>query len=84
MPMIWKSVLPGLWSYAVGHVDGGEDGLPDGGCAIGSAEDTIARAGLCILTGVSFIGLAPVVLPESDYEREEREKEELLELVDAS
>jgi hypothetical protein len=26
---------------------------------------------------------APIVLPESDYEREEREKEELLQLVDA-
>jgi len=22
--------LPGLWFYAVGHVGGGEDGLPDG------------------------------------------------------
>jgi len=77
--------LPGLWSYAVGHVGGGEDGLPDGWLRyIIPTEDTNrSRWPVHPDWQVVQSAFAPVVLPESDYEREEREKEELLQLVDA-
>ncbi|HEY4032968.1 MAG TPA: hypothetical protein VGL94_03275 [Ktedonobacteraceae bacterium] len=77
--------LPGLWSYAVGHAGGGEDGLPDGWLRyVVPTEDTNrsrwpVHPDWCVVQSA----FAPVVLPESDYEREEREKEELLQLVDA-
>ncbi|HEY4035893.1 MAG TPA: hypothetical protein VGL94_18200 [Ktedonobacteraceae bacterium] len=76
--------LPGLWSYAVGHVDGGEDGLPDGWLRyIIPTEDTNrSRWPVHPDWRVVQSAFAPVILPESDYEREEREKEELLQLVD--
>jgi len=77
--------VPGLWSYAVGHVNGGEDGLPDGWLRyIIPTEDT-NRSRWPVHPDWQVIQSAfpSPVLPESDYEREEREKEELLELVDA-
>ena len=76
--------LPGLWSYAVGHVGGGEDGLPDGWLRyVIPAEDTNrSRWPVHPDWRVIQSAFAPTVLPESDSEREEREQEELLGLVD--
>ena len=76
--------LPGLWSYAVGHTGGGEDGLPDGWLRyILPTEDTNrSRWPVHPDWQVVQSAFAPVVLGESEYEREEREKEELLQLVD--
>jgi hypothetical protein len=77
--------LPGLWSYAVGHVGGGEDDLPDGWLRyVIPTEDTNrsrwpVHPDWCVVQSA----FAPLVLEESDYEREEREKEEMLQLVDA-
>jgi hypothetical protein len=77
--------LPGLWSYAVGHADGGEDGLPDGWLRyIIPTEDTNrSRWPVHPDWHVVQSAFVPDLPPESDYEREEREKEELLQLVDA-
>ncbi|HEY4032889.1 MAG TPA: hypothetical protein VGL94_02870 [Ktedonobacteraceae bacterium] len=77
--------LPGLWSYAVGHVDGGEDSLPDGWLRYVIPTDDTNRSRWPVHPDWQVIqsAFAPPVLPESDYEREEREQEELLQLVDA-
>ncbi len=76
--------LPGLWSYAVGHVDGGEDGLPDGWLRYVIPTEDTNRSRWPVHPDWKVIqsAFAPAVLPESDYEREEREEEELLGLVD--
>jgi hypothetical protein len=77
--------LPGLWSYAVGHAGGGEDGLPDGWLRYIIPTDDTNRSrwpvhpDWCVIQSA----FAPDLPPESEYEREEREKEELLELIDA-
>src|SRR2546429_9359977 len=76
--------LPGLWSYAVGHVGGGEDGLPDGWLRyiIPTEDPNRSRWPVHPDWQVIQSAFATVRLSESDYEREEREKEELLQLVD--
>src|SRR2546421_3824449 len=77
--------LPGLWSYAIGHTGGGEDGLPDGWLRYVIPTEDTNRSRWPVHPDWRVIqsAFAPVVLPESDYEREEREQEELLQLVDA-
>jgi hypothetical protein len=76
--------LPGLWSYAVGHIGGGEDGLPDGWLRyVVPTEDTNrSRWPVHPDWRVVQSAFTPDVPPESDEEREEQEKEELLQLVD--
>jgi hypothetical protein len=76
--------IPGLWSYAVGHVDGGEDGLPDGCLRYVIPTEDTNRSRWPVHPDWQVIqsAFAPTVLSESEYEREEREKEELLQLVD--
>lgn len=79
--------LPGLWSYAVGHMGGSpEDGLPDGWLryVIPSATDT-TRSRWPIHPDWSIIQSAfdPEPVEESDYEREQREREEILRDLDA-
>ena len=76
--------LSGLWSYAVGHVNGGEDGLPDGWLryVIPTEDTNRSRWPVHPDWKVMQSAFAPAVLPESDYEREEREEKELLQLVD--
>ncbi len=77
--------LSGLWSYAVGHVGGGEDGLPDGWLRYVIPTEDTNRSRWPVHPDWQVIqsAFAPLELPlESEYEREEREKEELLELVD--
>ena len=77
--------LPGLWSYAVGHVGGGEDSLPDGWLRYVIPTEDTNRSRWPVHPDWQVIqsAFAPVVLEESEYEQEEREKEQLLELVDA-
>jgi hypothetical protein len=76
--------LPGLWSYAVGHVSGGEDGLPDGWLRYVIPNEDTNRSRWPVHPDWQVIqsAFAPVVIEESDYEQEEREQEELLQLVD--
>jgi hypothetical protein len=76
--------LHDLWSYAVGHPDGGEDGLPDGWLRYVIPSDDTNRARWPVHPAWEVIQHAAdeEPLPESEYEREEREKEELLQLVD--
>jgi hypothetical protein len=77
--------LPGLWSYAVGHAGGGEDGLPDGWLRYVVPTEDTNRSRWPVHPDWRVIQSAfpPVVIEESEYEQEEREKEELLQLVDA-
>jgi hypothetical protein len=76
--------LGGLWSYAVGHVDGGSDGLPDGWLRYVIPTEDTNRSRWPVHPNWQVIqsAFAPVVLTESEYEQEEREQEELLQLVD--
>ncbi|GHO62333.1 hypothetical protein KSC_012250 [Ktedonobacter sp. SOSP1-52] len=77
--------LPGLWAYAVGHVDGGEDGLPDGWLRYVIATEDTNRSRWPVHPDWEVIQGAfqqKEELEETDYEREEREREELLQLVD--
>jgi hypothetical protein len=73
-----------LWTYAVGHPGGGEDGLPDGWLRYVIPTDDTNRARWPVHPAWEVIQRAAdeELLPESEYEREEREKEELLQLVD--
>ncbi|HEY4032690.1 MAG TPA: hypothetical protein VGL94_01845 [Ktedonobacteraceae bacterium] len=77
--------LGDLWTYAVGHPGGGEDGLPDGWLRYVIPTDDSNRARWPVHPAWEVIQRAceHEPLPESEYEREEREKEELLQLVDA-
>lgn len=77
--------LPGLWSYAVGHIDGVEDDLPDGWLRYVIPMEDTNRSRWPVHPDWQVIqsAFAPSFPPESDYEREEQEKEELLQLVDA-
>src|SRR5205807_6310946 len=74
-----------LWTYAVGHAGGGEDGLPDGWLRYVIPTDDSNRARWPVHPAWEVIQHAADVepLPESDYEREEQEKEELLQEVDS-
>jgi hypothetical protein len=76
--------LSGLWSYAVGHVEGGEDGLPDGWLRYVIPTEDTNRSRWPVHPDWRVIQSAfpPVVPPETEEEREEREKEEMLQLVD--
>jgi hypothetical protein len=78
--------LAGLWSYAVGHIGGGPDGLPDGWLryVVPTADTNRSRWPVHPDWQVIQGAFQPreEVLPESEYEREEREQEELLQLVD--
>ncbi len=73
-----------LWTYAVGHPGGGEDSLPDGWLRYVIPSDDTNRARWPVHPAWEVIQRAAdeEPLPESEYEREEREKEELLQLVD--
>jgi hypothetical protein len=73
-----------LWTYAVGHPGGGEDGLPDGWLRYVIPSDDTNRARWPVHPAWEVIQRAAdeEPLPESEYEQEEREKEELLQLVD--
>jgi hypothetical protein len=77
--------LRDLWTYGVGHAGGGEDGLPDGWLRYVIPTDDSNRARWPVHPAWEVIQRAAdeEPLPESEYEREEREKEELLQLVDA-
>jgi hypothetical protein len=77
--------LPGLWSYAVGHLGGGEDGLPDGWLRYVIPTEDTNRSRWPVHPDWQVIQSAfpLVVLEESEDGQEEQEKEELLALVDA-
>jgi len=79
-----ESKLPGLWFYAVGHPGGGADGLPDGWLRYVIPTDDTNRSRWPVHPDWQVIqsGFLPAPVEESDYEREEREREELLRLVD--
>jgi hypothetical protein len=74
-----------LWAYGVGHVNGGEDGRPDGWLRYVIPSDDTNRARWAVHPAWQVIQQAcdEEPLPESEYEQEEREKEELLQQVDA-
>ena len=76
--------LPGLWAYAVGHVGGGADGLPDGWLryVISSQDENRSRWPVHPDWEVIQSAFAPVSLEESDYEQEQREREEILQDLD--
>ena len=79
-----ESKLPGLWCYAVGHPGGGADGLPDGWLRYVVPTEDTNRSRWPVHPDWEVIqsGFPPLPYEESDYEREEREKEELLQEVD--
>ncbi|WP_126552063.1 hypothetical protein [Dictyobacter kobayashii] len=81
-----ETYIAGLWGYAVGHVDGGADGLPDGWLRyVIPSETDVNRSRWEVHPDWQVIQSAFAVpeLEESEYECEEREKEELLSEVDA-
>lgn len=79
-----EEVTPGLWAYAVGHVDSGPDGLPDGWLRYVVPIDDTNRSRWPVHPDWEVIQSAfiPQPLPESDTEREERERAEYLRLAD--
>lgn len=79
-----ESKLWGLWCYAVGHPGGGADGLPDGWLryVIPTPDSNRSRWPVHPDWEVIQSAFVPLPLEESDAEREEREKEELLQQVD--
>jgi hypothetical protein len=82
-----ESYLPGLWAYAVGHASGGTDGLPDGWLRYVVPTEDTNRSRWPVHPDWQVVQSAyaapALVEPESDYERAEREKEELNQEVDA-
>ncbi|GHO52190.1 hypothetical protein [Ktedonobacter robiniae] len=77
--------LAGLWRYAVGCPAGGEDGLPDGWLRYIIPTDDTNRSRWPVHPDWQVIQGAfqeREELEETDYQREEREREELLQLVD--
>lgn len=86
-PFTLESRLPGMWSYAVGQPGGGEDGLPDGWLRYVIPTNDMNRARWPVHPDWEVIqGAFQPVIPlsvESDFEREQREREELLSQVDA-
>ncbi|GCE27896.1 hypothetical protein KDA_33800 [Dictyobacter alpinus] len=81
-----ESYIAGLWGYAVGHVDGGADGLPDGWLRYVIPSDTdVNRSRWDVHPDWQVIQTAFAVpaVEESDYEAEEKEREDLLSEVDA-
>ncbi|SRR5579875_218134 len=73
--------LPLLWSYAVGHVDGGADGLPDGWLRYVVPTEDTNRSRWPVHPDWQVIQKA-FQPPETDEQREAREREELLQQVD--
>ncbi|GHO93034.1 hypothetical protein KSF_030820 [Reticulibacter mediterranei] len=73
-----------LWTYAVGHPGGGADGLPDGWLRYVIPSDDTNRSRWPVHPAWEVIQRACVEqpLPESEYEQEQREREELLRLAD--
>ncbi|HTI13175.1 MAG TPA: hypothetical protein VL461_01210, partial [Dictyobacter sp.] len=81
-----ESYLHGLWAYAVGHADGGENGLPDGWLRyVVPSETDVNRSRWSVHPDWNVVQSAftPPDLSECEYERLEREREELLQEVDA-
>ena len=76
--------LQGLWAYAVGHSIGGEDGFPDGWLRYVVPSEDTNRSRWPVHPDWQVIqgAFAPLVLPETDIERKEREQEEMLQHVD--
>ena len=79
--------LAAMWSYAVGHVGGGADGLPDGWLryVVPSADLNRSRWPVRPEWQVIQTAFQPGTqdaLPESGYERTQREREDLLQQVD--
>lgn len=76
--------LPGLWAYAVGHVDGGQDGLPDGWLRYvsPSADSNRSRWPVHPDWEVIQAGFAPETIELSLYEREQEERDALLQEMD--
>ncbi len=79
--------LPAMWSYAVGHAGGGDDGLPDGWLRYVVPSADLNRSRWPVhpdwhMVQNAFQPGEEEPLPESRYERTEREREELLQQVD--
>jgi hypothetical protein len=79
-----EEVTPGLWAYAVGHVGGGADDLPDGWLRYVVPTDDTNRSRWPVHPDWEVIQRAfvPKPLPESETQREERERAEYLRLAD--
>ena len=79
-----ETYLPGLWAYAVGHQGGGADGLPDGWLRyVVPSDSDVNRSRWPVHPDWQVVQSAfPTPILETEYEREEREKEELLQEVD--
>lgn len=77
--------LPGMWSYAVGHLGGDVDGLPDGWLRYVVPTDDTNRSRWPVHPDWEVVQTAfqPVPLEETDYQREQKEQEEYLHLADA-
>ena len=87
-PFRLEERIPGMWAYAVGTVGGGADGLPDGWLryVVPSSDKNRSRWPVHpdwqVIQG-AFLPQAAEPLPETGYQREQREREELLSEVDA-
>lgn len=80
-----ESRLADLWAYAVGHPGGGADELPDGWLRYVVPTEDTNRSRWPVHSDWEVIQAAfeAEPLPESAYEREQREQEDLLQEVDA-
>lgn len=79
--------LPAMWSYAVGHVGGGADGLPDGWLRYVVPSPDLNRSRWPVHPDWHMVQMAfqpgeEDPLPKSSDERTQCEREELLQLVD--
>jgi hypothetical protein len=76
--------LRDLWTYAVGHPGGGDDGLPDGWLryVVPSEDSNRARWPVHPAWEVVQHAFEDQPLPESEMEREEQEREALLQELD--
>lgn len=77
--------LPGLWAYAVGHVGGGADGLPDGWLRYVLPSEDTNRSRWPVHPDWQVIQSAfqPEPMEPSPYEREQQEQAVLLQALDA-
>jgi hypothetical protein len=76
--------LPGLWAYAVGHVEGGQDGLPDGWlrCVLPTGDTNRSRWSVHPDWQVIQTGFAPEPLEKSEYELRQEQEAEYWQAVD--
>jgi hypothetical protein len=76
--------LPGLWSYAVGHPDGGADGLPDGWLRYVIPTEDTNRSRWPVHPDWQVIqrGFIPAPIEQSAYEQDFEQREEALQAVD--